>query len=272
MRCSDARFWPSHGAGGVSGEALGDYFGGTRETLTLLSKGNGKTTLLGALALFEVCVRPDCEVVILAAARDQAAIMLRQAQGFIRRSPGLSARLHVTQRQVEHRELGGRIRILAADVDTADGVICDLALVDELHRHRNPEPYTLLRDGLGKRRGRMVTISTAGWDERSALGLLRGAALELTTVTRDGCHLVARSRDGMFAMHEWALPSDGDPHDMLQVKQANPLSTIAVADLQADHDRPGMRESAWRRYRCNQWVRTEDETWVPMGDFDACAA
>ena len=37
---------------------LGDYFDGARETVALLPKGNGKTTLLSALALFELCHGP----------------------------------------------------------------------------------------------------------------------------------------------------------------------------------------------------------------------
>jgi Terminase large subunit, ATPase domain len=65
-------------------------------------------------------------------------------------------------RTVTHPRLGSRMRVLAADVATADGTLPTLALVEELHRHKSPELYTLLRDGLFKRGGRMVTISTAG--------------------------------------------------------------------------------------------------------------
>ena len=62
-------------------------------------------------------------------------------------------------REIRSRRDAGRIRVLAADVDTADGVIPTLALVDELHRQPSAGLYGVFRDGLGPRGGQMVTIS-----------------------------------------------------------------------------------------------------------------
>jgi hypothetical protein len=80
---------------------------------------------------------------------------------------------------------GPRVRVLAADATTADGVIPTLALVDELHRHPSGELYGVFMDGLGPRDGRMITISTAGATQDSPLGLLRKKALELEGCLRD---------------------------------------------------------------------------------------
>ena len=52
---------------------------------------------------------------------------------------------------------GPRVRVLAADANTGDGVIPTLALVDELHRHPSGDLYGVFRDGLGPRDGQMVT-------------------------------------------------------------------------------------------------------------------
>lgn len=248
---------------------LGDYFVGARETLILLPKGSSKTTTLAALALFELCTRSDAEIVIAAAARDQAGIMLRQAAGFVRRSPGLQARVTVKQREIAHRQLGGRIRILASDVDTADGLIVDLALVDELHRHRSPELYAVLRDGLGKRDGRMVTISTAGWDRDSVLWKGRQSALE-RGATRDGAYLRGGTPDGAFVLHEWSLVEGrDDPDDLTVVKQANPLSSVTLAHLRARHDSPTTTRSEWLRFACNIWAEGEEQ-WLPGNAWEAC--
>ena len=76
---------------------LGDYFAGVRETLVLLSKKNGKTTMLAALALFHLLLVDDAMVVIAAASRDQATILYDQAVGFVRRTPHLQRRL-ITKR------------------------------------------------------------------------------------------------------------------------------------------------------------------------------
>lgn len=230
---------------------LGDLFDGVRETLILIPKKNGKSTILGALALYHLCTVPDAECVIAAASRDQAQIMLRQAQGFIRRSPGLQKRLVVKQREIAHRTLGGRVRVMASDVDTADGVIPTLALVDELHRHKSADLYGVFRDGLGPRSGQMVTISTAGDDEDSPLGRLRAAAHAMDGLEREGPYRYARS-DG-FAMHEWALDPDQDRDDLQLVLATNPASWQTLDTLRERHDSPSMTDWQWARFACGVW-------------------
>jgi len=195
---------------------LGDYFDGIRETLILVSKKQGKSTLLGALALYHLALVPDAECVIVAASRDQAAIMLRQAHGLIHRSPLLQQMMRTKQREVVSLTDQGRVRVLASDVDTADGVLPTLGLVDELHRHKTADLYGVLRDGLGPRNGQLVTISTAGSTEASPLGTLRDAAYQLPTFRRVGSYRHARS--GVFVMHEWALDADQDVDDLELVK------------------------------------------------------
>lgn len=235
---------------------LTDLFDGVRETLILIPKKNGKSTLLGALALFHLCTTPDAECIIVAASRDQAGIMLRQAQGFIRRSPSLQKRLQVKQREIIHKTLGGRIRILASDVDTADGVIPTLVLVDELHRHKSDELYGILRDGLGPRDGRMVTISTAGDSPETPLGILRRTAYSRPGLIREGVYRYIKGPGN--ALHEWALDPEDDPDDIARVKEANPAPWQTLTELQARHDSDSMRPWQWKRFACGIWVSGED--------------
>lgn len=117
-------------------EILTAYFAGVRETICLVGKKNGKSSLLGAVAIFHVLSTPEAECVIVAASRDQAEIMLRQVQGYVRRSGALRERLRVVQREARDERTGGRIRVLASDSDTLDGQIPTLARVDELARRR----------------------------------------------------------------------------------------------------------------------------------------
>lgn len=254
---------------------LADYFAGVTETLILIAKKNGKSSLLAALSLYHLASTQDAECVIAAASRDQAAILLRQARGFIRRSPGLAERMVVKQREIVSRRDDGRIRVLAADADTADGVIPTLALVDELHRHKTPDLYGVFRDGLGPRNGRIITISTAGDDELSPLGLMRSAMLATPGVERDGAYLHVRGEG--FALHEWSLEPTDDLDDLELVKQANPLSIMTVEKLRARHDSPTMRPWQWARFACNVWVAGESSAispvdWARRGDPDLTIA
>lgn len=236
---------------------LEDYFDGVRETLILLPKKNGKTGVAAALALDHLLVTPFAECFIAAASRDQAARVLDAIGGYVRRSPELSARVRLKQREAIHDGNNGFIRVLAADTDTSDGVTPTLAIVDELHRHRSGELAGLLRDGLGPRGGRMLNISTSGDSEDSPLGKLRAAAYELPGMVRDGgSHRYVRSGDN-FAMHEWALDPEQDVHDLELVKGANPAPWLTVDELRRRHDSPSMMSWQWKRFACGIWAAGE---------------
>src|SRR6266508_5200507 len=116
---------------------LRDYFAGVRETVIIIPKKNGKSTLMAALALFHLLVTPNAECIIVAASREQAEIILRQARMFHRRSEALQRLMVIRQRSILSLADEGRIRVLASDEDTADGVIPTLVIVDELHRHKS---------------------------------------------------------------------------------------------------------------------------------------
>ena len=240
---------------------LGDYFDGIRETLILISKKNGKSTLLGALSLYHLAVVPDAECVIVAASRDQAAIMLRQAQGLIHRSPLLQQMVRTKQREIVSLTDRGRVRVLASDVDTADGVLPTLALVDELHRHKTADLYGVLRDGLGPRGGQLITISTAGSTEASPLGMLRDAAYQLPTFRRVGGYRHARS--DVFGLHEWALDADQDLDDLELVKTVNPAPRMTIEALRERRDSPSMTPAQWARFACGVWISAPDAAISP---------
>jgi phage terminase large subunit-like protein len=251
---------------------LADYFAGARETLVILPKKNGKTTLLAALALWHLNVEHDAECVIGATSRDQAGIMFDQATAFVRRAPGLQERLLVRRgyREIRHRRNSGRVRVLAADVDTADGIIPTLALMDELHRQASAGLYGIFRDGLGPRGGQMLAISVAGEHELSPLGQMRAAARKLPTVKQRGRYVYARSEDGGFAMHEWALEPGDDVDDMRVVKRVNPASWQPEEELRRRHDSPSMQDWQWQRFACGLWVSSE-EFWMDPEQWHARA-
>lgn len=236
---------------------LRDYFRGVRETLVLLPKKNGKTTLLAALALYHLVRRPDAECVIGAASRDQATILYDAAAAFVRRSERLRERVDVKRgyREIRSRLGPGRIRVLAADVDTADGIVPTLALVDEMGRQRSAGLYGVFRDGLGPRHGQMLTISTAGESETSPLGLMRQAARKLPVQRREGRHVYAAG-DG-YSFHEWALWEGDDVDSLALVKKANPASWQTVELLRERHDSPSMLPWQWARFACGLWVAAE---------------
>lgn len=248
---------------------LADYFDGVLETLVLLPSGNGKTTLFAALALYHLLMTPDPAVYIMAASRDQAGLMLKHIRRFIEKSRGLQKRVKALRRGANLIGREGFIEVLASDADTADGIGPTLALIDELHRHKDTQLYVVAFKGLKKRGGQLLHCTTAGESENSPLGQLRKRGLALPGLTRNGKHRYARAADGTFAFHEWALDQDDDMHDMKVVKQANPLSTITLRHLQAEH--AAMKWWAWARFACGLWVAGEHSAISPI-DWAECPA
>lgn len=99
----------------------------------------------------------EAEVIIVAASRDQADILRREAEKLVKRSgkqvatfswdiAGDVYAVKTGYREIRYGE--NRMRVLAADAATGDGALPTLALVDELHRHRSMELYGVLADGL----------------------------------------------------------------------------------------------------------------------------
>jgi phage terminase large subunit-like protein len=249
---------------------LRDYFHGATETVVIVPKKNGKTTLLSALALYHLRKTPQAECVIAASSRDQAKILFNQAAKMVRAS-GLEGEFDIKSGYREIRYKGDEnwvMRVLAADADTADGVIPTLALVDELHRHKSAELYGVFTDGLGPRDGQIITISTAGSDPESPLGVMRDQAYE-HGVDRIGPYRKAVSPDGSFVLHEWALDESDDLDDMELVAEANPASWQTPATLRRRRNSPSMTPWRWKRFACGIWTDVE-EPWVDEAEWDAC--
>jgi phage terminase large subunit-like protein len=232
-------------------EVAGDIFAGFPETWMIVPEGNGKTTFMAALALYHGDYTESAFVPIGASSREQAEILYRQAEGLVYRTPGLRDRFKCQEgyRRIKCLRTGGRIQVYAADDRTADGIIPTLALLDELHRHRNLRLYRTWRGKLLKRNGQIVTISTAGepgGEFEDTRANIRQMADEVRT---DGCHTRAVGDD--IVLHDWAIPSTQDAQNMEIVAQANPLSSLTPAVLRKKRDSPTMTDEHWLRFVCN---------------------
>jgi hypothetical protein len=255
--------------------ALEDYFDGIAETFVMLPKGNAKSMLAAALGIYHLCYVDEAEAFIFAASRDQAARLLKYAAGFVRRSPVLQKHLilRLGSREIRARRDGGSLKVLAADPDTADGIGPTLVICDELHRWKTLEPYTLAKEGLGKRDGQLIGISTAGEDKNSEFGRMRTEALK-HIVEQDRAYKCALAPSDEFVWHEWSLSETDDLTDMELVKSANPLAQITVEQLRERFLSPGTRRAWWARFVCGIWTRDDDAAisameWAP-NQVDHC--
>lgn len=249
-------------------EPVKDLLAGTTETWLVIPEGNGKTTLMAGVALYHADYTPEASVVLGASSRDQCEWLHGQAAGFVRRSPGLNKRFRVFDgyRRIKALRSDGKIQVFAADERTGDGVIFTLALLDELHRHRDLRLYRTWRGKARKRGGQLAAISTAGEPETEFEEIRGRVKLEAPEISRDGAYTRAAS-EGMV-LHDFSVPVDGDVEDMAQVKAANPLSTVTEKTLTEDFASPTMSMPHWRRMKCNQAVRGIERA-IDESEWDA---
>ena len=242
-----------------------EVFSPRRETLILEPRGNGKSTLLAALALFELLSTPNPQIAVGAASREQAGTLFEIARAMAAH-PEIARRVELTRREI--RTPTGWLRVVASDGPEQHGLILSLAIVDELHAHRDDELYLALRTGMLKRAdAKLVTISTAGIGAESPLGRLHARARTLPEIQRSGAFTRAVGKN--FAMLEWALPEQAEIDDMEAVKEANPASWLSAEALA--EQREAVHELAFRRYHANQWVQAE-APWIAAQAWDACSA
>ncbi len=245
--------------------------GGDDEALILLPRGQGKTSLVAALALWHLVTVENARVYCAAASRDQARVLFEAADRYARQLGDE----HVIHRHLELRwaddpdepKVASRhLRVLAADAPRLHGLTPTLAIVDELHAHRDEEVYLSLKTATLKTPGaRLVSISTAGQGADTPLGRLRARALAQPDVHHEGAFTDATGNG--LRMLEWAVPADADITDPAVVKEANPASWISEQRLA--EQRQAIPDLAFRRYHGNQWGSGEG-AWLPPGAWQAC--
>ncbi len=93
--------------------------------------------------------------------------------------------------------------------------------------------------------------------------MLRSAAYR-GKLERKGAYRYARSPEGSFVMHEWALNPDQDRSDMAIVATANPASWMTEALLAERHSSPSTTEWQWARFAAGVWMKGEKTAISPI--------
>lgn len=279
---------------------VGDLFDASPKTVgwLIVPEGNGKTTLVGGLALYYCEHVSNASIPVAASSRDQGNLVYRQAEGLVLRTERLyevveseilrrkgkrkldTPRFDCLEgyRRINHVD-GGRIQIFAADDNTGDGVIpVGLFIVDELHRHKNLNLYRTWRGKLDKQGAKGVVISTAG-EPTSEFEETREKIRQAEGVEVEREPGFVRVKTRTILLHEYAVPEDGDTEDFGLVKRANPFSRITPETLAEKFHSEDMTTTHWRRFVCNiatrgvnaaitegEWGRARTDEEIPEGE------
>lgn len=258
------------------------------EVVLGIPRKNSKSTMASAFALYMLggdgyydpsgLWHPEAgpEVYSAAAAQNQAGIVFKQARDMVGRSPTLRSILVPRQYQIENPRNDGIYRVLSADAPLQHGLNPSSNIIDEYHAHRTPDLYEALTTGSGAREQPLtLTISTAGTDLESPLGLLYQRAQSLPDVehhkdrVKGGYYFIARDEANGFLMWWYGADEDDDLEDPVVWEAVNPASWITPEYLQKQLNKGTLRREAFFQLHLNRWFRVKASA-LPFGAWAKC--
>ena len=225
-----------------------------------IGRGNGKSTLLAAIALWNLFTTYGADVVCCATDERQAGIIYDIARYAIEHSPALSARALIYKDKITVPGLDATLRVLPAKSDSLEGLNYSLAILDEAG-FANKDTFATLLDAQGKRdESILVLIGTPGPASDSPLASTRDDA---RTSPDDPLTAWVEFSADDYRSHPW---------DCLHCLQAaNPAYADFLFAAGVDASRPPkVPEARWRRVRLGQWVTGSGDQWIDRADWDEC--
>ena len=153
-----------------------------RETLFLVGRKNGKSTLLAALALYMLVADYEgaAEIYSVATKKDQARKTLTEAVNMVKQSPELRAIIKKRRNDIYFPATASTFEALASDSNTLDGLNSHAVIIDELHAIRDRNLYEVMKQSTSSRRQPLVImITTSGTVRESVFDNLYGYACEV---------------------------------------------------------------------------------------------
>lgn len=237
-----------------------------RRALIGLPRKQGKSLMGSALAVYSMIAgEAGSEIYAVASDKDQARIIFGEAKQQILSSPILSAEARVLRDAIEMPRFGSVFRVLSSDFRGQAGLNPSLVLFDELWAQKGSDLFEQMVQGSGNRlEPLIVSITTAGYD----LDTLAGQMYQYGKSVASG-----EVDDPSFGFWWWEADADCKIGDQKQWRKANPniaeglmseedLETAVKASFQGS-------EMSVRRWRLNQWVRSQ-ESWLPIGAWEQC--
>lgn len=232
-----------------------------RQGLVSIARGNGKSTLAAAVALYGLFADPDVEgsasVLCMASTERQARIVFNTARRMIELNPALLEQVQIFQDRVLVPETDSVMEPLPAIADALQGYNPTLAIVDELHVTPSDVWAAMLLAGGKRKQSLVLAISTPAGDQT-------GAMWELVQLGRQGA-------DPSLFFREFAAPEGCELDDEAAWLEANPaMGPGGFLHLHGLRDSLGKTtEANFRRYRLGQWAQ-HDDAWMPKPLWDSC--
>jgi phage terminase large subunit-like protein len=235
-----------------------------------LARGNGKSKIAGAIALYILKGEgtQGAAVYSVATKKEQAKLVWADSVLMCKNSPNPQlSQLNFYTSAISEDNTATTYQPLASEDKSLDGLRPNLIVIDEFHQLVKRELWNVCKTALGKKPSSAVlAITTAGSDRHS-----------VCYEQRTYCENILNGliEDDSYYPFICSLDEGDDPFDPNNWIKANPnlgiaieYSTLAEAANQA-RQIPS-EYNAFLRLRCNIWTES-NVRWMPMDKWDECS-
>jgi phage terminase large subunit-like protein len=240
-----------------------------REALIYLPRKNGKTQICAGIATFVLFCdgEPGAEIYSAAADEDQAKIAFNMAKQMVLQEPQLAARAKIVGKSIVYEALVSSYKPISSIADTKHGASTSLALIDELHVHKDRELLDVLITSTGARTQPLIVELTTADYQRP--GSICNEKHEYASKVRDGV-----IDDPSFLPVIYEATREDDWTAEATWRKANPNLGISIGldymarECKRAQETPGY-ENTFKRLHLN--IITEQASrWLALDRWDAC--
>lgn len=230
------------------------------------AKGNGKTPLAAGVGLYGLVAddEPAAEIYSAAVTKDQARLVWRDADRFVKASPELSELIQQNVGLLSIPDDQSIFRPISAEHRGLDGKRVHMALIDELHEHPSSIVVDKIRAGTKARKNALIfEITNSGYDRHSVCWVHHDFSLKVL----DGVY----ENDSWFA-YVSALDEGDDWKSEKAWLKANPglrriLPIKYLREQVAEAIAMPSKENIVRRLNFCQWTE-QSVRWLSMAQWD----
>lgn len=251
--------------GTLTPESLRQY----RDSLLMLPKKNGKSTLLAGIALY--CLfneAPGSEIYSAANSRDQASIVFNTAKKMILADRHLRRIVLIrdSRKQIDYPARGNFFRALSAEAGDKAGLNVAVVIIDEMCDMTDSELFDqLITAQAAQPQPLTMIITTAGWDRQGVLYRIYQRAKAI---------LAGSLEDPTFFPVIYEADPKDDWTDLATWRKANPNFGVTVKPAHAEKmireakDLPATLNRLLR-WHLNIWTES-DVSWLPRDKWEFC--
>ncbi len=248
--------------------------GGKRRFKTLflfIAKKNSKSWLCAMIAIYLLTKIKNGSIVAIAANTKQAANIFDPIFKTVREMGWFDsdlARYNKNSREIEYLPTGCTYTVRATDVDKLDGVKCNVAIIDELHRltKYGPECWKILQNAtINYPEPLFICMTTAGGTrEEFTYEKYQYAKSVLEGEIEDSSFLpvVYEAAEELSIDDEqgWRNANPAIDSGFLAIDMFRQFSEVAKTSLNEEYK--------FRRFNLNQFTMVE-AAWIPLDKWDA---